>query len=117
MFGDRSTGEAIRSQNGKGERIPGPARGGVGRGRPPGTVKFPREKPSHPGSALTSGPARRHCALPCKGRMFENAARLGEALWMGVGERALIPSRGAPDIHARHSPRLLCWVPGRLEHL
>lgn len=64
MFGDRSTGEAVRSQNGKGERMVRVQLAAaqaeaqpqsVGRGCPPGPVKFLQEKPSHPGSALTSG--------------------------------------------------------------
>lgn len=57
----------------------------VGRDCPLGTVKFSREKPGRPGSALNGRPFRRHCALPYKGRTFENGARFGEALRMGVG--------------------------------
>lgn len=66
VFGDRSTGEAIRSQNGKDGRGPGrigPAaaqaeaqpRSG-GRGHRLGTVKWPEERPG-PSAALTAAVA------------------------------------------------------------
>lgn len=86
MFGDRSTGEAIRSQNGKGEGIRGPVRGGAGRGPiavgrpgppPLGTVKSPED--TGPSAALNRGPLRRPGALPYKGRTFEHSTLGGSA--------------------------------------
>lgn len=103
VFGDRSTGEAIRSQNGKDERGPGRAgpaaaqaeaqpRSG-GRGHRLGTVKSPEERPG-PSAGLTRGPARRRCALPCKGGTFGSAAR-----FLG-GKRAGWVWASAPRVRA-----------------
>lgn len=54
VFGDRSTGEAIRSQNGKGGRILGLTRGGAGLG--PAAVGGPGLPAWH--SEVLSGEAR-----------------------------------------------------------
>lgn len=85
VFGDRSTGEAIRSQNGKGEGIrarPAAAQAearsrSVGRGHPLGTVKSPDD--TGLSAALNRGPLLRPGALPYKGRTFEHSTLGGSA--------------------------------------
>lgn len=122
VFGDRSTGEAIRSQNGKGARILRQARGP---GRGPTAVARPGLPPRHsevPVEARAQcGPHPRAQPAPWRpsalGRTLEHGTRkpvLGGAQG-GCGrprpEWGLrYPGRLAPDLIARHASTVpLSW--------